>query len=98
VNGSRRLRSVGLDVVALAVAFVVFVVPFIFIVITAAKDKADASNLHFSLPIHFQLLDNIQAVIAARDYVMITALINSMLLTVGSVTGIVILSALIAYV
>jgi raffinose/stachyose/melibiose transport system permease protein len=98
LSASRRIRSVGLDAVALAVAFVVFVVPFIFIVITAAKDKADASSLDFSLPLHFQLLDNIQAVIAARDYVMITALINSMLLTVGSVTGIVILSALIAYV
>jgi len=30
VNVSRRFRSVGLDVVALIVAFVIFVVPFIF--------------------------------------------------------------------
>jgi raffinose/stachyose/melibiose transport system permease protein len=98
MSPSRRIRSVGLDVVALAVAFVIFVVPFIFIVLTAAKDKVDASSLNFSLPLHFQLLDNIGAVIAARNYVMVTALINSTILTVGSVFLIVVLSALIAYV
>jgi len=98
MSPSGRIRSVGLDVVALAAAFVIFVVPFIFIVMTAAKDRVDASSLDFSLPLHFQLLDNIEGVIAARNYVMVTALVNSMLLTVGSVTGIVILSALIAYV
>ncbi len=98
MRAGRALRSVALDVVALAVAGIIFVVPFIFIVLTAGKDKVDASSLNFSLPIHWQLLDNIEAVIAARNDVMITALINSMILTVGSVLLIVILSALIAYV
>jgi raffinose/stachyose/melibiose transport system permease protein len=98
VRIGRLFRAAWVDVVALAVAGVIFVVPFIFILLTATKDRADASELDFTLPVHFQLLDNINAVIKARDYVMFTALINSMILTVGSVLLIVILSALVAFV
>jgi raffinose/stachyose/melibiose transport system permease protein len=93
-----RARSVAVNIIALLIVSVIFVVPFAFIVLTAAKDRVDASSLDFSLPLHWQLLDNIVAVVQARNYVMITALINSMILTVGSVTLIVILSAFIAFV
>ena len=37
-----------LDVVALLVAGIVFVVPFLFILVTAAKDRAEASRLEFT--------------------------------------------------
>jgi raffinose/stachyose/melibiose transport system permease protein len=98
VNIARGVRSIALDVIALVIAGIVFVVPFVFILLTAAKDRADASSLGFTLPIDWQLLDNVVAVIQARDGVMITAVFNSMVLTVGSVLLIVILSAFIAFV
>ena len=40
---------------------VVFVVPFLFILLTAAKNRAEASRLEFTLPANWQLLDNIRA-------------------------------------
>jgi raffinose/stachyose/melibiose transport system permease protein len=85
-------------VVALAVAFVVFVVPFIFIVVTAGKSRAEASGLDFTLPKAWQLIENLGEVIGTRNGLMVTALRNSFILTVASVTLIVLLSAMVGFV
>jgi raffinose/stachyose/melibiose transport system permease protein len=94
----RAWSAVWVDGAALVVALVVFVVPFLFILLTAAKTRAEASQLEFSLPANWLLLDNIRAVITYGNNRMILALWNSTLLTVGSVTLIVLLSALVAFV
>ena len=91
----RRVRSYGLEVVALAVAFLVFVIPFIFIVMTAAKDRLEASHLDFTLPTAWQLQENFGEVIGTRNDLMVTAMRNSLILTVASVSLIVLLSAMV---
>ena len=87
-----------LDAVALVVISIIFVVPFIFIFLTAAKPRAEAALFKFSWPSQFQLLENLREVMIFGDNRMLLALWNSTLLTVGSVTLIVLLSALVAFV
>jgi raffinose/stachyose/melibiose transport system permease protein len=94
----RILRAVWLDALALVVAAIVFVVPFVFIFLTAAKDRRGAAAFEFSMPTEWHLLENLQAVVSARDGLMMTAMWNSFLLTIGSVTIIVILSAMVGFV
>ncbi|WP_062523024.1 carbohydrate ABC transporter permease [Demequina silvatica] len=77
---------------------VVFVVPFIFIFLTAAKSRQEASLLQFSWPTEWALWENLVEVIQTRDYILITAFINSTIITVGSVALMVIVSALVGYV
>jgi raffinose/stachyose/melibiose transport system permease protein len=77
---------------------IIFIVPFIFILLNAAKTRQEAALLQFSWPSQFQLFQNIQEVMVYGDSRMFRALWNSTLLTVGSVTLIVLLSALVAYV
>ena len=79
-------------------AFIVFVIPFIFIVLTAAKDRLEASHLDFTLPTAWQLQENFGEVIGTRNDLMVTAMRNSLILTVASVSLIVLLSAMVAYV
>jgi raffinose/stachyose/melibiose transport system permease protein len=98
VNGLRRLRSLWLELIALAVAVIVFVVPFVFILFTAAKERAEAARLEFTLPEQWLLLANAGQVIDARNGLMVTAMRNSLVLTVGSVTLIVLLSAMVGFV
>jgi raffinose/stachyose/melibiose transport system permease protein len=98
VRALRLVRAASLDVVALAIAAIVFVVPFIFILLTAAKTRAEASGLDFSMPAEWQLLQNIEEVIGTRDNLMVTALRNSLILTVASVALIVLLSAMVGFV
>jgi len=83
---------------AIIVSLVVFVVPFAFIVLTAVKDRNQSADLDFSWPTHFQLVQNLKDVITARDYMVIIAFINSTILTVGSVTLMVVLAAMVAFV
>ena len=94
----KLVAGVWVDAVALVVIAIVFVVPFVFIVLTAAKSRQEAGLFQFSWPSQFQLLQNLQAVMAFGDHRMFLALWNSTLLTVGSVTLIVLFSALVAYV
>jgi raffinose/stachyose/melibiose transport system permease protein len=98
VTVGKFFANVWVDIVTLAVVLVVFVVPFIFILLTAAKTSPEAALFQFSWPTHFQLLDNIRDVLAYGNGRMYLALFNSTLLTVGSVTLVVIIAALSAYV
>lgn len=97
-----RIRKIiavtWLDIVSLVVIGTVFVVPFIFILLTAAKTGPEAAMFQFSLPSQFQLVDNIRAVLEFGDRRMFLALWNSTIITVVSITLIVLLSALVAFV
>jgi raffinose/stachyose/melibiose transport system permease protein len=92
------IKRVWIDVLALAVIGIVFVVPFIFILLTAAKPRQEAALQQFTLPSQWQLLENFRDVLAFGNYRMLLALWNSMLITVGTVTLVVLFSALVAFV
>ena len=92
------IADIWIDVVALIVLGVIFVVPFVFIFLTAAKASGEAALFQFTWPSQFQLLENLREVLAFGDNRMFRALWNSTLLTVGSVTLIVLFSALVAFV
>jgi len=92
------VTSIWIDVIALIIIGIVFVVPFVFIFLTAAKPRGEAALFQFSWPSEFQLIENIREVLTFGDYRMFRALWNSTILTVGSITLIVLLSALVAFV
>jgi raffinose/stachyose/melibiose transport system permease protein len=92
------VKSIWVDAVMLVVVGIVFIVPFAFILLTASKTRQEAALFQFSLPKEFQLLQNIREVMTYGNNRMWLALWNSTLLTVGSVTLIVLLAALVAYV
>ena len=87
-----------LSLIAIVVSFVVFVIPFLFVLLTAVKSRQDSSDLTFTWPKQFQFVQNFLDVVKARDYLLIIAYINSTILTVCSVAILVVLSAMVAYV
>jgi raffinose/stachyose/melibiose transport system permease protein len=95
VRGRRRL---WLSPLFIALFAVVFLVPFAFIVLTAAKSRAEAAEFTFSLPGHWQLFENLWDAIRNRNYLLIAAFINSTIVTVVSVAIMVVLAAMVAYV
>ena len=92
------IKRVWIDVLALIVIGIIFVVPFIFIFLTAAKPRQEAALQQFTPPSQWQLLENFYEVLAFGNYRMLLALWNSMLITVGTVTLVVLFSALVAFV
>ena len=77
---------------------IIFIVPFVYIILMAAKNSKEAALLRFSLPAQNLFFQNLKEVIAYGDYRMFRALLNSTLLTFGSVALIVVFSALFAFV
>ena len=73
-------------------------VPFLFIFLIASKDVTEATALEFRWPSNFQLFQNLGEAFSARDYLLVIAFINSVILTVASVAALVILSAMVAYI
>jgi raffinose/stachyose/melibiose transport system permease protein len=91
-------RSYLLSAVAIVSSIVVFVVPFAFIALTAVKDRQQSANLDFGWPHQFQVVQNFVDVVKARDSMLVIAFINSTVLTVASVAGMVVLAAMAGFV
>ena len=74
-NDEAHVRSAtGSAGLAILASIVVFIVPFAFIVLTALKDKKEASQREFSLPANgIHLWSNLVEVIQTRDYMLLTA-------------------------
>jgi raffinose/stachyose/melibiose transport system permease protein len=95
-RGVRRYLVGG---AAILISAVVFVVPFAFILFTALKDKQEASLRQFAPPangVHFW--SNLVEVVQTRDYMLLTAFMNSIILTVASVALLVVFGAMVGFV
>lgn len=95
---SKLIKKYWADIITLVVVGIVFIVPFIFIFLTASKTRQEASLFEFTWPSEFQLVENLVEVMKTGDGRMALALWNSTILTVSSVTLIVLFAALVAYV
>ena len=83
---------------AIVVTAIFFVVPFIFI--CSSRPRTRSRRTCWSSPGRPTSCcsQNIAEALAARDYLMVIAFINSVILTVASVAALVMLSAMVAYV
>jgi len=98
VNAMRTPTRWLVGILGIVFTAILFLVPFAFVVTMAGKSANEASLLEFSWPAQFQLWENIVAVFQARDYMLVIAFINSIVLTVTSVALLVILGSMIAFV
>ena len=94
----RNTRGVVIGGVGIVFTAFFFLVPFLFILLLASQDRVQSNELRFAWPRHFQLLQNIAEAFSSRDYLMVIAFINSVILTVVSVAAMVLLGAMVAYV
>lgn len=93
---TRRQLSTG--IVSLALASIIFILPFVFIFLTAAKNRQDASRLTFTWPVEWQLSENFLQVLETRNYLLLLAYFNSTVITVFAVTLLVLFGAMVGYV
>ncbi|WP_137149985.1 carbohydrate ABC transporter permease [Devosia sp. FKR38] len=94
----KLLRRYWLTALAILVSGVVFLIPFAFIIMMAFKDRKQAALLDFSWPQGLHLWDNVVEVVTTRNWMLLTAFINSSILTVASVTLLVVFAAMVGFV
>ncbi|MCZ7497293.1 carbohydrate ABC transporter permease [Agrobacterium tumefaciens] len=90
-------RQLISGVIATAITAVIFVLPFLFILLTATKSSLEAAALNFSLPAVWRLKENFLDVLQARNYMLLLAYFNSTIITIGAVTVMVLCGAMIGY-
>ena len=95
---AERRQAWVTGVIAIIVSFVVFLVPFSFVVLQAAKSPAEASDFSFTWPSKWQFVQNLSTTLASGDGLLVRALVNSVVLTVGSVTLMVLIAAMAGYI
>ena len=95
---SRRLRPTVIGLATMALFLAVFVLPFVFVLLQAVKDRRAANRLDLNWPETWHLWDNIVTVIQTRDYMLVLAYFNSIVITLASVTLLVVLAAMVGYV
>ncbi len=91
-------RQFWIGIASLVVAFVIFVVPFIFIFLTAMKSSGEAALMAFSWPTEWHFWSNLVAVVQAHDYMLLLAYFNSIVITVAAIALLVLFAAMIGYV
>jgi raffinose/stachyose/melibiose transport system permease protein len=80
------------------VGIILFVIPFIFMLLTAVKTVDQSLDLTFSWPTSWPIVQNLKDVFSARDFMLVTAFKNSIILTVVSVAVLVVLCAMVGFV
>lgn len=86
------------EILSVLGASIVFLIPFAFIILTASKNKVEAALLRFTWPTVIEAWANLVQVVQARDYMLLTAFINSLVITVVSVGLLVVFASMVGFV
>jgi len=97
MTARRFVRKYLVGIIAILVSVVVFLLPFAFIVLQAAKDPREAGLMGFSLPTNWQFFQNFAAALQTNDYQVVWAFVNTVVITVFSVAIMVVLAAMVGY-
>jgi len=92
----KKLYLLG-DVLGLLFAAVIFIIPFLFMLVNSLKERRESNLLNLSLPEIFHW-ENYATVFSANNYQILTAFKNSILITACSVLLLVILGSMAGYV
>jgi raffinose/stachyose/melibiose transport system permease protein len=92
---TRRQYITGM--IAMALAAVIFILPFVFIFLTAVKTKKDASLLRFTWPVEWHFVQNFLDVLKTQNYQLLLAYFNSTIITVGAVSMLIVFGAMVGY-
>jgi raffinose/stachyose/melibiose transport system permease protein len=94
----RFLKKNWIDFVAIPIGLFIFAAPFYFIFVTASKNAKESFQFNFNFGEKFLLWENIKTVLATDDGIVIRAFINSTILTIVSVTLVVFVSSMAAFI
>lgn len=93
-----KLRSYSVEIVLVIFSIIIFWVPLYYIVVNALKDPASASTLSMSWPDTIYLWQNFKEVIMTRDFMLLRAFYNSIMITVISIAIMLVICSMVGFV
>lgn len=96
MKNKKRLCLLG-DIVGMLMAGIIFIIPFLFIILNSLKGRREANLLDLSLPTVWEW-GNYKAVFEANNHIILTAFKNSFLITLGAIVILIFFSSMSGYV
>lgn len=91
-------KMIIFDVLGIILTGVIFLVPFYFLVINSFKNAIEVRALSMGLPSSYHIIENYRAVLEVQDRIVIRAFLNSFIITILSVIGVVIVCSMAGFV
>lgn len=98
MKSKTKYRSIWADIIGVIVTVIVFILPFYFLVVNAAKSQEESFRLNMSPPEKWLLFQNIAKVVSDYDWHVLRATWNSLILTIFSVFFLIIISGMTGFV
>lgn len=96
MKNKKRLCLLG-DIAGMLMAGIIFIIPFLFIILNSLKGRREANLLDLSLPTVWEW-GNYKAVFEANNHIILTAFKNSFLITLGAIVILIFFSSMSGYV
>lgn len=93
-----NIKRASVDIVAVLLSIIIFWIPLYFIIVNAFKDPAGASLMNMNWPDTIHFWENLKTVISTRNYMLVTAFYNSILITVLSILIMLVLCSMVGFV
>ncbi len=94
----RNKRLIIYDAIGIVLTGVLFLLPFYFMVIMSFKTSKEASLMKLSLPSSYHIIENYTDVLQAQNGIVIKAFLNSFLITLFSVIGVILVCSMAGFV
>ncbi len=98
LKSKTKYRSIWADIIGVALTIFIFILPFYFLLVNAAKGTSESFRLNMSPPKKWLLFHNIGKVVSDHDWHVLRSTYNSFILTVFSVFFLVIISGMTGFV
>jgi raffinose/stachyose/melibiose transport system permease protein len=90
-----KYRSIWNDIFGVLATVIVFILPFYFLVVNAAKNEEDSFRLSMAWPKEWLLWQNFKTVITDNDWMVLRSTWNSLVMTLGSVFFLIIIIVIV---
>ena len=98
LKSKTKYRSIWADISGVTLTVFIFILPFYFLVVNAAKGTSESFRLNMSPPKRWLLFHNIGKVVSDHDWHVLRSTYNSFILTIFSVFFLVIISGMTGFV
>jgi raffinose/stachyose/melibiose transport system permease protein len=98
LKSKTKYRSIWADIIGVLLTVFIFILPFYFLVVNAAKGTSESFRLNMSPPKKWLLFHNIGKVVSDHDWHVLRSTYNSFILTIFSVFFLVIISGMTGFV
>jgi len=94
----KNLKKASIEIIAVLLAVVLYGIPFYAVVINSFKSRTEAAEMNLDWPSSFHILENYTEVLTVLDGVLLRAFYNSIVITLLSVFGVVVVGSMAGFV